>query len=181
MNAPALPSFLPQRTPVAPFAMRKKSLEERFWEKVLIPTETSRCWIWAAAKNQRGYGVFWFNGRLQNAQRISWEIKHGPPGSFYVLHHCDNPSCVNPRHLFIGTPKDNSNDMVSKGRQAKGRKIGDKMRGRRNAAHLTSAKALEIRALLRTGAKQDTLSEMFGVNQSTVSRIGTNKTWNINE
>ena len=92
-----------------------KTLEERFWEKVCKGPE---CWEWTGATSGRlPYGHIYRNGREQRAHRVSWEINRGQiPLGLSVLHRCDNPGCVRPDHLFIGTQSDNLKDAVSKGR-----------------------------------------------------------------
>ena len=77
------------------------------------------CWMWTGALAGRGYGKLRDVGvrRLLYAHRVSWEVTNGPvPDGFCVLHQCDNPACVNPSHLWVGTKKDNTQDMVRKGR-----------------------------------------------------------------
>lgn len=75
------------------------------------------CHIWHGPKGVKGYGAFSYDGFTQRANRASWELHVGPiPVGFYVLHRCDNPSCVNPAHLFLGTAEDNTDDMIIKGR-----------------------------------------------------------------
>ena len=90
--------------------------EARFWSKV---NKTENCWIWIGGKNDEGYGKFTIGrGKKHvNAHRYSYELFHKvSPGDMLVCHHCDNTSCVNPQHLYLGTAKDNSNDKVKRGR-----------------------------------------------------------------
>jgi hypothetical protein len=83
------------------------------------------CWSWKKAKGSGGYGVTWFNGKTVYAHRMSYYAYVGEyDPSFLVMHTCDNPCCVNPKHLCLGTDQDNSSDMVTKDRQAKGSKNG---------------------------------------------------------
>ena len=90
---------------------------ERFWNKVMKIVETDECWEWIAFKNKDGYGLFGYNGKNQKAHRVSWQLHNGPiPDGLCVLHKCDNPSCVNPNHLFLGTNADNIKDRVNKNR-----------------------------------------------------------------
>lgn len=97
-----------------------KTLEERFWEKVLI-TPFYECWEWLGSKDKDGYGYF---GHKDKAHRFSWKINNGViPHKIHVLHKCDNPSCVRPQHLFLGTHEDNMKDMAKKGRAKWGGKI----------------------------------------------------------
>lgn len=99
-----------------------KPARDRFWDKVDIRDET-RCWPWLGASNQEGYGRFKHRSQLVLAHRFSYEDSIGPiPDGQLVLHHCDNPHCVNPSHLFVGDYSDNALDMYAKGRRASGGK-----------------------------------------------------------
>src|SRR5678809_2256 len=111
---------------------KRRSLEERFWEKVdkngPIPDhcpELGPCWVWTGIISSTGYGVLGVNKRTIKTHRVSYEFVNGPipegPGfhGTCVLHKCDNRICVNPEHLFIGSINDNVLDKIQKGRQSK--------------------------------------------------------------
>jgi hypothetical protein len=103
--------------PDYPFVIPTPDLQRRFWAKVnKIPDE---CWMWTSAVTGTGrcYGVFRINGLTYRANRVAWMLTRGPiPDGWGVLHTCDNPWCVNPDHLFIGTQKINMEDKKGKGR-----------------------------------------------------------------
>ncbi len=98
--------------------MKRGSLVDRFWSKFDRPEHG--CWEWRAALHEHGYGIMGKGPRsagLIRAHRVSWLLFNGPiPDDLEVLHHCDNPKCVRPDHLFLGTQKDNIHDCISKGR-----------------------------------------------------------------
>jgi len=95
----------------------QKSAEDRFWAKV---NKNGECWIWTGAKLPKGYGHFYSGEKTVLASRWSYEYAYGLiPEGLMVLHRCDNPPCVNPEHLFLGTMQDNIDDMIAKGRQRK--------------------------------------------------------------
>ena len=88
-------------------------VETRFWNRVV---KGPACWTWTGSTDGR-YGEVWFRGRKQKAHRIAWELEAGPiPDGLDVCHTCDNPSCVRPGHLFLGTARDNARDAQRKGR-----------------------------------------------------------------
>jgi len=94
-----------------------RSVTERFWEKV-DRGNPDDCWLWTGAQVSNGYGTIRIGYKANYAHRLSWEFEYGQvPTDLFVCHHCDTPSCVNPAHLFVGTAKDNSDDMVLKGRR----------------------------------------------------------------
>ncbi len=81
---------------------------KRFWSKVDV-REAGECWEWLACKTEDGYGRFWIDPRLWQAHRVAWVLTYGPiPEGLHCCHHCDNTSCCNPYHLFLGTDKDNA-------------------------------------------------------------------------
>lgn len=95
---------------------QRSTLMQRFWK---YTKKSRRCWHWIGAKQDAGYGELWCweKRKYVGAHRVSWEIHNGPiPKGLSVLHKCDNPSCVNPKHLFLGTQKDNIRDGMKKGR-----------------------------------------------------------------
>lgn len=101
--------------------------EARFWLGAEPMMDERGCWEWGKARDGRGYGVI--NGRDRGnvyVHRLSWEIHNGPiPKGLFICHHCDNPPCCNPKHLFLGTAADNSRDMKLKKRGANGREKRD--------------------------------------------------------
>ena len=92
----------------------KMNAIERFENKV---NKTENCWLWQSSMTKQGYGLFWFDGKCVLAHRLSFEFYNGPIGDgMCIMHSCDNPSCVNPAHLSLGTLKDNTQDMLNKKR-----------------------------------------------------------------
>ena len=100
-----------------------RPLIDRFFEKII---KTNTCWIWNGPKNKGGYGFFSKGRRIDGkilAHRYSFEIHNKiKPNSLYVLHKCDNPPCVNPDHLYLGTQVENMSDAAIRGRMPKGKK-----------------------------------------------------------
>lgn len=127
------------------------------------PEPFSGCWIWTRGGTR--YGSLRINKRKEQAHRVAWQIYKGEiPAGLWVLHTCDNPFCVNPGHLFLGTHKDNMRDMKNKRRG----------RGGRGMARLTPEQVREIKLSSNTGAS---FAKKFGVCEATVSYIRTNQTW----
>ena len=144
------------------------------------------CWIWTGSKNKKGYGRVNINKTPRSTHRISWIIKNGLIGEgLLVLHYCDNPTCVNPEHLFLGTPKDNTQDMLKKGRNNPGDKSWTRTnpeklaRGERaGSSKLTWKKVDEIRELYSSGSySKRELGRIYGVGHNTVSSILNDENW----
>jgi hypothetical protein len=99
-------------------AAKVQDVAARFWSKV---DKSGDCWLFKTVGTD-GYAKFWHKGTSTHASRTAYELTYGPiPDGMVVCHHCDNPRCVRPEHLFLGTPKDNTQDMIRKGRFANGR------------------------------------------------------------
>ena len=144
-------------------------VEHRFWSKV---NRSGDCWLWLAYRNPKGYGQFFFDGTMKQAHRVAWELDHKElPVGACVCHHCDNPSCVNPSHLFIGTLADNNRDMREKGRARyiRGEKVGN--------SKLSSDDVRAIRGYVAQGQSRRSIARALGVSPSTVGDCVNGKTW----
>lgn len=151
---------------------RTRSFEERFWSKV---QKTDECWIWTAAASPLGYGRVGTPGRkISQAHRVAWILTNGDiPDGLCVLHRCDNPRCVRPDHLFLGTVADNNADKLAKGRQITGWCPGET-----NGNHeLTEHQAREVLRRSLTGENQTKIAVEFGISQANVSAIKLRQTW----
>ena len=139
---------------------------KRFWDKV---DKSGDCWEWTASKRFGGYGEFRYKGKKIQAHRAALIIGGVDiPSGMVVMHSCDNPGCVNPDHLSIGTQADNIRDMCLKGRNS-GWRGGDV-----NTVVLTKEDVVFIRQLGGQGRK---IAKCFGVSETTISNIINRKTW----
>jgi len=149
----------------------KTHLVSRFWSKVV---KTESCWTWIGHRNAADYGTLGTarGGKIHYAHRLSWEIHFGDiPLGLLICHHCDNPPCVNPSHLFLGTHRDNTADSVKKGRRASKR---GELNGR---AKLTSQDVADVFKLRAAGSLQREIGSKFDVTQAQVSSILLGKAW----
>lgn len=142
---------------------------ERFLSRV---RKGRGCWPYTRGRVPYGYGAFTKGGANNNslAHRVAYEIAHGPiPPGMQVCHHCDNPPCCRPSHLFLGTVRDNSLDSMRKGRRPHGEQ--------NKRSKLTESDVREIRRLRATGMHQWPIARRFGVTQSTVWSILSGRGW----
>jgi len=147
--------------------MRNKILN-RFLSKINQQTSTG-CWEWIAGKHKFGYGMFWVNGKTIPAHRVAYKLFIGDiPESLSVLHKCDNPTCVNPEHLFLGTQMDNMKDMNSKGRRKS--ICGEQL----PQTKINSDIVLDIR---KKAQSQRNYATQYNISQSTVGEIQRNLIW----
>ena len=138
-------------------------LVAHFWSKVDRNSDPTGCWPWLAGKSSDGYGQFDLNGKGVKPHRLAFVLTNGAiPAGLFVCHRCDNRGCCRPSHLFLGTPADNTADMVDKGRNVCGR------------AKLTPG---QVRKIYAARGTQREIGLRFGVSQSNVSAIKLGKIW----
>lgn len=143
----------------------KERRVRQFWRMAAVTANPDKCWEWQASRFPTGYGHIMWNSKAISAHRVAFTLFYGRKPSKWVLHHCDNPPCVNPHHLYDGTPLDNVRDRDSRGRQ------GD--RRRRPTPKIVE----EIRALLKEGLTQHTIAAKVGFSIACINKIATGRTW----
>lgn len=150
--------------------------KKRFYSNVLIPNEKG-CMEWVGRKNKGGYGSFLINRKCVSVHRFSYELHFGNiEKNKFVLHKCDNPSCVAPNHLFLGTQKDNIIDMINKGRNPNNY-IFLKNAKVHSRAKLNESEVREIREMVKKGIKQTIIAKLFNISKVNISHIKTNYSW----
>lgn len=158
------------------------TVADRFWKYVdkdgAFHADIGRCWEWIGTKRPDGYGVIGLGTRemgLMRAHRVSWILAEGPiPAGRFLCHHCDNPMCVRPSHMFLGTPRDNHADMRFKGRHVN----PPRCEGTKNVnAKLTPDKVREIRRLKASGMTAKQLASRFGVYFGTIGKVCRLEMW----
>lgn len=144
-----------------------------------ITKDASGCWLWNGVLDKKGYGRIFVNRKRYFAHRLSWIVHNGEiPQGMYILHKCDNPTCVNPDHLFIGTQKDNVDDCIEKGRRKHVAESLCRIYGSKNGgARLTENDVIEIKKRLSVGEQQKRLAIEYGVGRATIWDIAHGKTW----
>lgn len=145
----------------------KQLYVDRFMKKII----KKDCWEWTACTTPQGYGQFVFNGKMQGAHRVSWQIHRGSiPDGMLICHKCDNPKCVNPDHLFLGTHKDNSVDMSIKGR-------GSLKRGEKHPS--AKLKEEDVKEIFNLSGKlsQREIAKKFNVTQGLIVNILNHRSW----
>jgi hypothetical protein len=164
----------------------------RFWSKVSLGRgEDGPCWIWQANKTGFGHGTFYLPGAIGiGAHRFAWILANGEiEGDLFVCHTCDNPSCVNPSHLFLGTQADNMRDCSIKGR-AKGKPAGKGddhffrltpntvKRGQNSPnAFLSDTQVLELLRRKAAGEQTSDLAREYGLKRSTIAFMISGRSW----
>lgn len=134
--------------------------------------DESGCWIWTASCAGKGYGQIKLPGTRRQiyAHRLSYLIHKGElPDAKHICHTCDNPKCVNPDHLFVGTSQDNHDDMKAKGRHTYGEKSA--------TVKSTTKEVLQMKAMIKAGVPQTKIAALFGLHQTTISKINRAERW----
>lgn len=162
-----------------------------FWARV-DQRGIDECWLWRLARDEYGYGRVRYHQREWHAHRLAWALVHGDPGTNCVCHHCDNPPCCNPAHLFRGTHTDNMQDSTRKGRHPRNAtsylpegaahhfnaQPETRLCGERNGQHVLTED--EVRAVLQryvAGESAYRLAEAYGVVKGTIQFIVSGQTW----
>lgn len=155
----------------------KRFGKDRFTQEFIqerIEVSDSGCWEWKGAKHRQGYGSIRARGKTMLAHRLSWEIWNGEiQEGMCVCHSCDNPVCVNPEHLFLGTQKENMKDCKSKKRMH--RNIAKTRR-----CKLSYDNVLEIKKLFEKGLSRKELMSKYQVSPTCIAKIVTGKSWKVN-
>jgi hypothetical protein len=149
---------------------KPRPIEERFWSKVEMGMD---CWVWTGAATNAGYGLLGRGAGVRSnvlAHRLSWEIHFGAIlPRLEVCHHCDNPRCVNPAHLFVGTHKENFADASRKGRMSRGES--------HYKSKFKEADVIEIRRRGAAGETEESIADLFDVSRTAIHKVLARKNW----
>lgn len=152
---------------------REKNTVFRLKKLIIINPETS-CWEWKGHIPKTGYPRIVYKGKATTASRVCWMLCNGRiRKGLYVLHKCDNPKCINPGHLFLGTQKQNVRDMIEKGRAGYEKRIGMN----HSQVQLTDDQVISIRHKAKSGIDFKTLAVEYNTTSSNIYNIVTGKTW----
>lgn len=150
----------------------------RFWSRVNRHAPEPRhvpgignCWEWQGATNARGYGILTWERKPSLAHRVAWHLTFGEWPELCCLHRCDNPACVNPSHIFLGTTQENTRDMIAKGRGRYSR--GEAL----TQSKLNEETVREIRLARARGLSWSSIAKQFGTSSSNARDIFYRKTW----
>lgn len=151
------------------------TIAERFWCYAGRTNTGDECWHWSGHSNSKGYGDLFVEGKYELAHRLAWRIHFGEiPVGIFVCHHCDEPSCVNPRHLFLGTHADNMADMMAKGRHSH----ASRNSGEENPhAKLNGIDVQLIRRARAAGLRASEIARDFGICTRHVRSIVSRQYW----
>lgn len=153
--------------------MPTKEQTDRFWSNV---DRSGKCWVWKRFTTEKGYGKVGFSNKVQRAHRVAWFIAKGKiPNGLLVLHKCDNPPCVRPSHLFLGTAIDNTRDAMRKGRLKY--KALHRIGAEHGMARLSEDDVLSIRRLCKNGAEFKSLAKLYAVSATQIWRIAHRLSW----
>jgi hypothetical protein len=160
-------------------AWSPEHIRERFWSKVAKIDDDNSCWLWKGTIRKNGYGQFsignpHFGGRTILAHRMAYELAVAPiaPGE-QINHHCDNPPCCRPSHLYAGNAQDNMDDIMARGRAVRYDRSGSS----NPRARLTEAEVLEIRRRYNQGDTRSALAAAFGISRGALDHITSGRHW----
>lgn len=162
----------PVHTPASRFIrghQHYRPIAQRFWEKVNKGAPNG-CWEWLGCLTASGYGQIRIDDKMIRSHRYAWELENGPiPDGTVIMHTCDNPRCVNPSHLHLGTQVENIADRMTKSRQARGVTHSE--------AKLTGIQVVEIRRKVASGATPQVLAAEYKVSKATIYNIAARRIW----
>ncbi len=147
-----------------------KDIQDRFWGKVQF--KENGCWEWIASKSNTGYGRFRLNGKLHLPHRLVYQWVNGPiPNSLLVCHKCDNPSCVNPSHLFKGTKSQNMLDASRKNRIFRGGRPEKRIGNTNGQTKIKDCEIKQVKDLYEYGFTGTEIAKMFEISHSQIYKI----------
>lgn len=148
-----------------------RNTPERFWRRV---DQAGDCWVWTGSKTPHGYGTVRWSGDRLYSHRLAYTLANGPiPDGMFVCHRCDNPPCVRPDHLWLGTNADNIADRHQKGRTRTSPPFGENA----STSKLRAVEVIALREAHAAGATLEALARRYGVHHNTVQAIVVGKNW----